>query len=348
MLSRGGSVEKHRVGLDVRAGRRVSVGMATYIREVSSRLPSVAPDFDYRYYERGQNLGLAEQLLLPLQMRRDRIELAHFMAHYVPAFASGRFVFTIHDLIHLRFKEYFRAYIGPYYMSVVRRACRKAARIITSDEKTIADLVHYYQVDPRKIRVIPLAPRERFLQPVQPHRAPRPYLLNVGNHRQHKDIPTLLSAWAALPERYEIDLYLTGADDFGGELQRLSTDRRRAIALGDVSDDELATYYAGAAALVHPALLEGFGLPFVEGMACGCPVIATQESLPNVLEGAALTFPAKNIDAAREAIMRLLDDHALRERLIAEGQTRARALTWDLCAQRTAQVYREVFEETGR
>lgn len=341
-------MEKYRVGLDVRIGRRISVGMATYIREVSSRLPSIAPEFDYHYYREGENLGLTGQFALPLRMRRDRIDLAHYMSHYVPAFASGRFIFTIHDLIHLRFRRYFHAYIGPYYMTVVRGACRKAARIITSDEKTIADLVHYFGVDPRKIRVIPLAPRARFLQPVQPYRGSRPYLLNVGNHREHKDIPTLLAAWASLPDSYEIDLYLTGPDDFGGELQRLSRPNRRAVALGDIGDDELASYYAGAAALVHPALLEGFGLPFVEGMSCGAPVIATEESLPGVLRGAALTFPARSLEGAREAIVRLLGDATLRSRLVSEGQSRARALTWDLCTQRTAQVYRDIFEEAGR
>lgn len=341
-------MEKHRVGLDVRIGRRISVGMATYMREVSSRLPGVAPEFAYRYYLEGENLGFTDQFTIPLRMRRDRIDLAHYMAHYVPVFAGGRFIFTIHDLIHLRFRQYFHAYIGPYYMTVVRRACRKAARIITSDEKTIADLVHYFDADPGKICVIPLAPRERFVQAVQPHRAERPYLINVGNHREHKDIPTLLSAWASLPDSYEIDLYLTGADDFGGALQRLSTGKRRALALGDLDDDRLASYYAGAAALVHPALLEGFGLPFVEAMSCGAPVIATHESLPAALRDAALTFPARSVEGAREAIIRLLGDADLRARLISEGQTRARALTWDLCARRTAQVYRDVFEEAGR
>lgn len=340
-------MEKHRVGLDVRIGRRISVGMATYMREVSSRLPAVAPEFEYRYYREGENLGFADQLTIPLRMRRDRVDLAHYLSHYVPAFAGGRFIFTIHDLIHLRFRQYFHAYIGPYYMTVIRRACRKSARIITSDEKTIGDLVHFFDVDPQKIRVIPLAPRERFLQPVQPHRACRPYLINVGNHREHKDIPTLLRAWSSLPESYEVDLYLTGPDDFGGALQRLSTGKRRAVALGDVGDDELASYYAGAAALVHPALLEGFGLPFVEAMSCGAPVIATDESLPGMLRDAALTFPAGSVEGAREAIVRLLDDSNLRNRLIAEGQTRARALTWDLCARRTAQVYRDIFEEAG-
>jgi glycosyltransferase involved in cell wall biosynthesis len=340
-------MEKPRIGLDVRCGRRISVGMATYVREVSSRLPVLAPRYDYRLYERGQNLGLAEQVMLPMQMRRDRVALAHFMTHYVPALAGGRFVFTIHDLIHLRFKEFFKAYIGPYYMSVVKRACRKAERIITSDEKTINDLVEFFGVEPSKVRVIPLAPRARFRQPAQPHRAQRPYLLNVGNHRKHKDIPTLLAAWASLPASYEVDLYLTGHDDLHGDLQRYSTQKRRAVALGDVSDDELASYYAGAAALVHPALLEGFGLPFVEAMACGCPVIATRESLPTVLADVALTFPARDAEAARWEIQRLLDDPDLQRRLAEAGRARAGGLTWELCTERTARVYDEIVGGAG-
>ncbi len=273
--------------------------MATYMREVSARLPHVAPQYDYVTYTKGQNLGIAEQIVLPLEMWRDRIELAHYMAHYVPAFADGRFVFTIHDLIHLRFVHFFRGYIGPYYNTVVKRACRKAARIITSDRRTIDDLVHYFDVDPAKIRVIPLAPRERFFTPSPPFRGERPYFLNVGNHRMHKDIPTLLRAWSSLPEQYGVDLYLTGPDDLNGELQRLSTPRRKAIALGDITDDELASYYAGAVALVHPAMLEGFGLPFVEAMASGCPVIATDESIPEPISDVSLHFPVGQAERSR-------------------------------------------------
>lgn len=334
-----------RIGLDARCGKRISVGMATYIREVASRLPEVAPEFDYKLYVHGQNLGLAEQVLLPLEMWRDRISLAHFMAHYVPAFADGTFVFTIHDLIHLRFRQFFRAYIGPYYLSVVKRACRKAARIITSDRRTIADLVHYFEVDPAKIVVIPLAPRARFFERAAPFVNARPYLLNVGNHRHHKDIPTLLQAWSSLPERYEVDLFLTGPDDFDGELQRLSTERRRVVALGDVSDDELARYYAGAQALVHPALLEGFGLPFVEAMASGCPVIATTESIPEVVEPVSLHFAAGNVEEARTQIQRLLDDEALRADLIERGSVAVKLLSWERTARETAQVYRDVLRE---
>lgn len=350
VVSGGGGVapaiSRPRIGLDARCGKRISVGMATYMREVSARLPHVAPEYDYRVYAEGQNLGIAEQVVLPLQLLMDRVRMTHYMAHYVPAFAGGTFVFTIHDLIHLRFVQFFRAYIGPYYHTVVKRACRKAARIITSDARTIGDLVYYFNVAPEKIRVIPLAPRERFFDPVTPARVPRPYILNVGNHREHKDIPTLLEAWASLPASYEVDLYLTGDDDFNGELQRRSNGRRQAVALGNISDDELAAYYAGARALVHPALLEGFGLPFVEAMASGCPVIATTDSIPEPLAPVSLQFAPRDVEGARAQIVRLLDDQALRTSLVERGRAVARSLTWDRCARATADVYREVLEGT--
>ena len=335
-----------RIGLDIRCGRRVSVGMATYIREVSSRLPVVAPHYEYRTYDKGQNLGLTEQVVLPFELWRDRIDLTHFMAHYVPAFAEGRFVFTIHDLIHLRFIQFFKPYIGPYYNTIVKRAARKAARIITSDKRTVPDLVHYLDADPAKIRVVPLAPRERFFQSAQPFRGERPYFINVGNHRQHKDIPTLLRAWASLPAQYEVDLYLTGPDDFNGELGRYSTPRRKAVALGNISDDQLASYYAGAVALVHPAMLEGFGLPFVEALASGCPVIATCESIPEPIAGVSLSFPVGDAEAAADHMQRIVDDASLRRDLVERGGAVVRTLTWDRTARETAAVYAEVLEET--
>jgi glycosyltransferase involved in cell wall biosynthesis len=333
-----------RIGLDARCGRHVSVGMRTYIHEVTARLPHVAPEFDYRVYREGENLGALDQLALPLRMRRDRIDVAHFMSQYVPLFAGGRFLFTIHDVIHLRFLEFFKPTIAPYYRAVVRRAARKAARIITSDSRTIADLVTLLGADPAKIRVVPLAPREAFLAQATPDRGVRPYLINVGNHRTHKDLPTLLQAWASLPRRYEIDLYLTGPDDFGGELQRLSNDRRRVVALGDIDDATLASYYAGASALVHPSLLEGFGLPFVEAMAQGCPVIATTTSVPDPVAGAALLFEPRDVEGARAQIERLLDNQALRTALVERGREAVGALSWDRTTRETAAVYREIVE----
>ena len=147
--------------------------------------------------------------------------------------------------------------------------------------------------------MVPLGVSERYFAPIEPYRSERPYLLYVGNHRRHKDLPTLFEAWSHLPAPATLDLYLTGPDDFAGELQRRSSLPRRIVALGDVSTEQLIAYYAGAQALVQPAWREGFGLPMLEAMAAGCPVIACDEAVPAPLERAALTFRPGNVAELR-------------------------------------------------
>ncbi|HET6895262.1 MAG TPA: glycosyltransferase family 1 protein [Candidatus Baltobacteraceae bacterium] len=336
------------VALDARMTRQMSVGMKTYARELTARLPRVTPDLRFNTFRQGGNFGWDEQVRLPRAIRASRADLAHYLSLYTPVLPPRPYVVTIHDLIHLHFPQYFKTKVPLYYQTVVRFVASRAARVITDDERTVDDLRRFLGVDPARVCVIPLGVEDRFLQDTRPFHAERPYLLYAGNHRKHKDLPTLFQAWSSLPDDRAVDLYVTGADDFDGALQAYSTASRRVIALGDIADDDLARYYAGAAALVHPALLEGFGLPMLEAMACGAPVVATVESLPNVLSGAALTFPAGNAQAARDAILRVLDDTALRERLVREGRERARTLTWDRCAMQTAQVYRDVIRENAK
>jgi glycosyltransferase involved in cell wall biosynthesis len=333
-----------RIGLDARMTRQMSIGMKAYTRELATRLPRVAPDLDFVTFSEGENFGWTEQVRLPLAMRAARVQLTHFLSLYVPIAAPRPFIVTIHDLIHLRFPGYFKAKVGPYYQTVVRLACRRAARVITDDQRTIADLQRFLGVDPERVRVIPLGVDDTFLGPVEPFDAPRPYIMYAGNHREHKDLPTLFAAWAGLPSDIALDLYVTGPDDFG-DLSRYAREFGRIIALGEVSITQLASYYAGACALVHPALCEGFGLPMLEAMAVGCPVIACEDAVPSVLADVALTFPARSVRFARAALLEMLNRSDLRECLVAEGRKRARMLTWDACAAATAEVYREILQE---
>ena len=333
-----------RVGLDVRLTRQLSAGMATYVRELAARLPRMAPEYAYVRFSEGGNFGWSEQVRLPMAIRRARIDLMHFLSQYVPLALPSRFVITIHDLIHLRFPEYFKAKVRPYYATVVRSACARAARVITDDERTVEDLVEFLGVDRRKISVVPLGVGEPFTRSAVPHAAPQRYLLYVGNHREHKDLRTLFDAWSALPETTAIDLYLTGPDDFGGELARRSRDTRRILALGEISAEDLAAYYAGALALVQPALREGFGLPMLEAMAAGTPVVACQDAVPGPLVRAALTFPARDARGLQRLLERLAADEGLRAQAVNAGSEVARELTWDRCARATADVYAEVLE----
>ena len=146
----------------------------------------------------------------------------------------------------------------------------------------------------------------------------------MGNHRRHKDLHTLFEAWTALAEETPHDLYVTGRDDFGGELQRRSTPERGIVALGDVSTERLASYYAGAAALISPAWREGFGLPMLEAMAMGCPVAASAEAVPGVLAPAAWTFAAGNAAELRATVIELLADEGRRNRFVNVGREIAR------------------------
>lgn len=333
-----------RVGLDARVTRQLSVGMATYVRELLRRLPAVAPEYAYVAFTHGSNFGWSEQVALPLALRKARLDLTHFLSLYTPLFAPGPSIVTIHDLIHLRFPQYFKKTVGPYYRTAVRLACSRARRVITDDERTVGDLVSLLGVDEAKIRVVPLGVGEAFFAPARAPDAPRPYLLYVGNHRAHKDLATLFRAWRALPDAACVDLYVTGADDFAPDLVREGAGGRRIAVLGDVGTDRLVSLYAGARALVQPALREGFGLPMLEAMAAGCPVVACRDAVPRVLERAALTFPARDAGALAELLAALLGSPEMRAEAIARGRDAARELTWDRCARATADVYREVLE----
>jgi glycosyltransferase involved in cell wall biosynthesis len=319
--------------------------MQTYARELVARLPVVAPEYAYVSFTQGGNFGWAEQIGLPWAFRRAKLDLVHFLSQYVPVWLPAKFVVTIHDLIHLRFPQYFKSKVGPYYATIVRGACARARRVITDDERTVDDLATFLGVDRAKVRVIPLGAAEIFHQAPEAYAGERPYLLYVGNHRQHKDLATLFDAWSALPEERRVDLYVTGPDDFGGELQRRSGPQRAIVALGDASTARLAGYYAGAMALVQPALREGFGLPMLEAMAVGCPVVACEDAVPRPLSVAALTFAAHDAAGLRARLEQILTDGAVRTRSVELGRAAARDLTWERCARETADVYREVLEE---
>ncbi len=335
-----------RVALDARLTRQLSAGMQTYVRELTVRLPKVAPDLEFVSFRDGGNFGWAEQVRLPLAIRAAEPALTHFMSQYIPFLSPRPYIVTIHDLIHLLFPQNFKVKVGPYYRTVVRFVATRAARVITDDERTVGDLQRFLGIARGRTRAVPLGVDERFLQAVAPRRTERPFFLYAGNHREHKDLPTLFRAWNALPEDAAVDLLLTGEDDVSAA--RYTRPNRRIATLGSLAAEELAGYYAGAVALVHPALREGFGLPMLEAMAAGCPVIACEDALPGVLRGAALTFPSGDATAACESMRRLLNDQGLRTRLVNEGRARAQTLTWDRCARATADVYREVLEESIR
>ncbi len=344
------SEQQRDVVLDLPRTRQLSVGMRAYAEEIAQRLPRVAPDLTFEVVTRASALDRREQFDLAFRLRRLRPRLVHHLSVYAPLAGPRPYIVTIHDLIHLRFPAYFKRSVGPYYRTVVRWVTAGAARIITDDERTVGDLQRFLGVPPRKVRVVPLGTDDAYHGDIEPASAPKPYFIYAGNRREHKNLAALMLAWEKLDPAVAVDLALTGNDDGSlqaGDHPRWERARREQGVLrflGDLSAPELARWYAGAVALVYPSLCEGFGLPMLEAAAVGTPVIASIDAVPGVLRPYVETFAPHDVDALARAMER-----ALQHRIEAAGARRlARALTWDRCADRTAEVYRELLAESRR
>jgi glycosyltransferase involved in cell wall biosynthesis len=266
--------------------------------------------------------------------------LVHLPSPFVPLVVPAPFVVTIHDLIDLHYPEFGKRKVGPYYRYGVGPVARRARAVITDDARTATDLTTFLGVDSGRVRVIALgvdAPPPSTAPP--PHETP--YFLYVGNHRGHKNLATLVRAWAALPEARTVDLRVTGSDDVGDAFAGLTRTRGRLIFTGTVDDAALTALYRGARAYVHPALREGFGLPMLEAMRAGIPVIAARTALPEILTPHALTFAPTDVDELRDVLLRALDEPTDFAKRGEAAQAATRELTWERTARETAAIYRE-------
>jgi len=347
-----GAATRCAIALDARQTNQMSNGMKTYVRELVARLPRVASDLDFITIETPvPNASWREQVSLPVRLRRSGAALVHFMSLYAPRWPRMRYVYTIHDLIHRRFPEYFSWKIPPYYRFVAGPVARGAAAVITDAWATIPDLERFLNVSPERIRVVPLGVSEAFVlndlgRTVRGAAAratfglTRPFFLYAGNHRPHKNLATLVAAWQALNEA--CDLVITEDGPLPSDEDRFAKSNGRIVRTGHVSRAELVDLYAACAGAVQPSLFEGFGLAVLEAWSAGAPVaVAQTPTLLEVAGNAALTFPPMDANALTKALEMMLRDAGAVEELRRRGRERAAAFSWDETARQTAAVYRE-------
>jgi glycosyltransferase involved in cell wall biosynthesis len=285
-----------------------------------------------------------------------------FAPNFIPPPTRTRaLVVTVHDLAFRRFPE--TAPHGTrWWLGRLDRTLADAARIIAVSESTRRDLIELYDVAPDRVVVIPHGVDRDAFRPEPPREVEAvrrrfgidgPYLLSLGGIEPRKNLPNLIRAFAALPADARPSLVIAGAgvawNPEGGRLldaalAELPADVRGRIRLvGYVSGAEKSALIAGARAMVYPSLYEGFGLPLLEAMACGTPVLTSNvSSLPEVAGGAALLVDPQDVDSIREGMHRLLTDDQLRSRLAEAGTSRAAAFSWTETARRTASVLRDV------
>jgi len=326
------------VAFDARETSHMSAGVLNYSRKLREWLPRVAPDVGVIPVGSGDNFDLAEQIGLPLAIARSGAKLAHFPTLFVPRFVPGAYIVTVHDLIDMHFPQFVKRHVQPYVRAFVAPVVRGARAVITDDEATVEDLERFLGVDPQRIRVIALGNDDPLDAPVPMERA-RPYVLYVGNRRPHKNLATLVRAWSELPPERRVDLVLSGAPD---EVLRAACGPGELVFLGEQTDEQLRRWYAGAAAYAHPALREGFGLPLLEAMRNGAPVVATRDAMPRILAAHAALVDAYDVGAWCAALTALLADPAAARATANAARNATRELTWERTARLTAALYREI------
>lgn len=292
---------------------------------------------------------------LPRAAARAGVDVFHAPAYTAPLWSGVPVVLTIHDVSYERHPEWY-----PYQRDLVRRmfyrrSARTAARVLTDSEFSAGEIAAAYQIPRERITVAPLGVSDRFAPVDRPNEtlpagiAP-PFLLHVGDLHERRNLPLVVHALLAAQRRPgmpPLSLVLAGVDrGVGDKLRayaRAAESPEAVVCLGPVTDSQLLSLYRGAAALVYPSRYEGFGLPVLEAMACGTPVIASRAaSIPEVLGDAGVLLDPDDEAGWAEAIAKVVNDEWQRGQMREAGLTRAREFTWARTASITLGVYRQL------
>lgn len=359
-----------------------AAGINRVLQHVLAELPNVAGDEQYLVYapysdanrrllarprmrSRLNRLPMSrppvriawEQSVLPLELVRERADLLHALAFVSPLAWRGKSVVTVYDLSFLRFPEVYnrsnRLYLGTFTPPSLRRA----ERVITISEDARRDVIELCGVAPERVTAILLAADARFAPAgaadVEAFRRrqglPERFVLYQGTLQPRKNVETLVRAYALLRSQGNDDHILVLAGPRGWQHEPIF-DLIRQLGLegavmfpGFVPDDDLPLWYSSATVFAFPSRYEGFGLPLLEAMACGTPVVSSNaSSLPEVVGDAGLLVDPSDAEGLSGSLRRLLEDEALRSSLSAAGRARAQTFSWRRTASETVQVYREV------
>ena len=337
-----------------------------YTRQaVDGALPSVGPNFTWRTLPAPSNDALWMLTAFPRALQSDRIDVAHTQYNIPLLGAPCPVVTTVHDITFALHPEWFLPRDRWILNTFVPRSLQKATRIIADSESTRRDILRRYKsrVPDNKVVTILLAADKHYAPPPAGQETARraankarglddrPYLLSVGVLQPRKNLALLLDAFALIklgPHKPPHRLLIVGKRgwlDKGIDRQFASLPDAVAqdiVWTGYVPDNDLPGLYGGADAFCYPSLYEGFGLPPLEAMACGCPTLcARSSSLPEVVGDAAILLPGDNSAAWADALDKILQSPLVQTRWRERGLARARLFSWEKTARETVRVYEE-------
>jgi glycosyltransferase involved in cell wall biosynthesis len=359
--------------LSKQAGYR-SAGIHNYLHQLLTHLPSAAPYWEFTALLGGGNKAsyqgmtlrpaafetesplkriLWEQAIQPFQL--GSFDLYHAGAFVAPLLLTKPMVVTIYDLTFIRYPERLSTARRIYLQTFTKESCQRARRILAISQSTKADLVELLGIKADKIDVTPLAhdpsvykllPREQIETFRQAKKLPERFWFFLGTLEPRKNLVTLIEAYARLAPDSRLPLYLGGGKGWLTEPIFEAIERHKladAITMiGFVPTDEIALWYNSAEAFLYPSVFEGFGLPVLEAMACGTPVLTSNvSSLPEVAEGAGMTLPPDDIDAWEAALKQAFEDAAWRSEASEKGLAKAKKFSWYECARLTVETYKK-------
>jgi glycosyltransferase involved in cell wall biosynthesis len=348
-------------------------GIGTYIKHLIPEIIAALPDQTFTIIIDPEEISMLHNVqqprvtllpcTAPIYSIREQLELPRLIPketklfwapHYnIPMLYQGRLLVTLHDVAHLAIPAYRGAWHKRTYANLLfRQLRRKAAAILTDSQFSKEEIVRYTPPGEQEITVVHLGIGEAWFnvpKVQRPHE--RPYVIFVGNVKPNKNVRGLLEAFSLLRDQIPHDLVILGKQEgfiSGDEsvAKHAETLGERIIFTGFVSDEVLKQYITHAEALVLPSFYEGFGLPPLEAMACGCPVIVSNAaSLPEVCGDAALYCNPHDPKDIAAKIKQLVENPSLQEDLRQKGFERAKRFTWEKCAQETIAVIRKVLEQ---
>jgi len=367
-----------RVGIDYTAAVRQGGGIGRYTRNLIGALARLDRENRYVLYSAGRDpkrgawppnfrsrsLPLTDRHLaiiwqrlrlpIPVEIITGPVDIVHSPDFVLPCVWRAQKVLTVHDLSFMRYPECSSTALLEYLMRSVPPSVARADLILADSDSTRRDVIELLKVEPARVRVVYAGVEERFSAPraeydhdedLARYGIEWPYILGLGTLNPRKNFVRLIRAYGQLRERgVEHHLVIGGApgwlyQDIYDTIDELHLGEQVTMT-GFVADEDLPALYRGADLFAFPSLYEGFGIPVLEAMACGTPVVTSDtSSLPEVAADAALMVSPFDVEALADALWRVLDDGALRERLVRRGYQRAERFTWEGAAGTLLEAY---------
>jgi glycosyltransferase involved in cell wall biosynthesis len=300
-----------------------------------------------------------EQVQFPKLIRESGVELLHSTHYTRPTRLPCKSVVTFHDMTFFLYPELHTWARRLYFPRMMRLSASRADKLITVSDSTRNDLVRVLRIDPKKVTTThlglnpgykPIVDQDEKRRVAEKYALPEKFILYVGLVEPRKNLPVLINAFKRLIyEEYNYKLILVGRygwmyEQLLDQVKELNLENQVQF-LGYVPQEDLPLVYNLASLFVYPTIYEGFGLPVLEAMACGVPVITSDvSSLPEIVNKSGILTPVNDPDALFEAIVKGLDDSDLRQELIRKGPERAENFSWTKTAQLTLQVYQQAMQ----